>query len=200
MDEAKLILRVAERGAERPDTLHAGVYAKGQARMDIFDCFGWCHQFSSVKHQRTGHARPLQVGFYERICTSAINSEFARFSQHSITRNYEPSSRTARNCAEQGVGFCGQRSALCVRDCRTHGSHNAAMCDFSAVHTKRQPIAEFCAKQGVGFCTRGSVRRYVTERAWFPQRSITRNYALAILERLSLSIAIFSFSFLAASR
>ena len=191
----------------------------------------------------------MQVGFYERICTSAINSEFARFPQHSITRNYEPSSRTARNCAEQGVGFCGQRSALCVRDCRPHGSHNAAMCDFSAVHTKRQPIAEFvvrqgvgfctrgsalcvrdrtgmvlttqyhaklrigdenlCTKQpiaefwvrqGVGFCTRGSVRRYVTERARFSQRSITRNYALAILERLSLSIAIFSFSFLAASR
>jgi hypothetical protein len=88
MNEAKLILRVAERGAERPDTLHAGVYAKGQARMDIFDCFGWCHQFSSVKHQRTGHARPLQVGFYERICTSAINAEFARLSQRGITRNY----------------------------------------------------------------------------------------------------------------
>ena len=110
------------------------------------------------------------------MCTNAINAEFARFSQRSITRNYEPSSRTARNCAEQGVGFCGQRSALCVRDCRPHGSHNAVMCDFSALHTKRQPIAEFCAKQGVRFCTRGSVRRYVTERARFSQRSITRNY------------------------
>ena len=108
-----------------------------------------------------------------------MNAEFARFSQRGITRNYEPSSRTARNCAEQGVGFCGQRSALCVRDCRPHGSHNAAMCDFSAVHTKRQPIAEFWVRQGVRFCTRGSVRRYVTERARFSQRSITRNYALA---------------------
>ena len=66
-----------------------------------------------------------------------------------------------------------------MRDCRLHGSHNAAMCDFSAVHTKRQPIAEFWLKQGVRFCTRGSVRRYVTERARFSQRSITRNYALA---------------------
>ena len=183
------------------------------------------------------------------ISASTPITERARFSQRSITRNYEPSSRTARNCAEQGVGFCGQRSALCVRDCRSHGSHNAAMCDFSAVHTKRQPIAEFWVRQGVGFCTRGSAlcvrdrtgmvlttqyhaklrigdknlctkqpiaefwvrqgvgfcergsaRGCVTEFARFPQRSITRNYALAILERLSLSIAIFSFSFLAASR
>ena len=118
--------------------------------------------------------------FYGRMISAPTPiTEQAWFPQRSITRNYEPSSRTARNCAEQGVGFCGQRSALCVRDCRPHGSHNAAMCDFSAVHTKRQPIAEFCAKQGVGFCTRGSVRRYVTERARFSQRSITRNYALA---------------------
>ncbi len=63
-----------------------------------------------------------------------------------------------------------------------------------------EPIAEFWVRQGVGFCTRGSAHGCVTERARFPQRSITRNYALAILERLSLSIAIFSFSFLAASR
>lgn len=139
--------------------------------------------------------------FYGRMISAPTPiTERAWFPQRSITRNYEPSSRTARNCAEQGVGFCGQRSALCVRDCRPHGSHNAAMCDFSAVHTKRQPIAEFWVRQGVGFCERWSARGCVTEFAWFPQRSITRNYALAILERLSLSIAIFSFSFLAASR
>lgn len=139
--------------------------------------------------------------FYGRMISAPTPiTERAWFPQRSITRNYEPSSRTARNCAEQGVGFCGQRSALCVRDCRPHGSHNAAMCDFSAVHTKRQPIAEFWVRQGVWFCERWSARGCVTEFAWFPQRSITRNYALAILERLSLSIAIFSFSFLAASR
>ena len=199
MDEAKLILRVAERGAERPG------YAPCRGVCQRSGANGYIRLLrlvSSVflrKHQRTGHSRPLQVSFYERICTSAINAEFAWFSQRSITRNYEPSSRTARNCAEQGVGFCGQGAHfVCATAART--VLNAAMCDFSAVHTKRQPIAEFCAKQGVGFCTRGSVRRYVTERARFSQRSITRNYALAILERLSLSIAIFSFSFLAASR
>ena len=130
--------------------------------------------------------------FYGRMISAPTQiTERAQFSQRSITRNYEPSSRTARNCAEQGVGFCGQRSALCVRDCRTHGSHNAAMCDFSAVHTKRQPIAEFCAKQGVGFCTRGSARGCVTEFAWFPQRSITRNYALAPKLRTGEPIAEF---------
>ena len=147
------------------------------------------------------YANVNEYRFYGRMISAPTPiTERAWFSQRSITRNYEPSSRTARNCAEQGVGFCGQRSALCVRDCRTHGSHNAAMCDFSAVHTKRQPIAEFWVRQGVGFCERWSARGCVTEFAWFPQRSITRNYALAILERLSLSIGIFSFSFLAASR
>ncbi len=130
--------------------------------------------------------------FYGRMISAPTPiTERAWFPQRSITRNYEPSSRTARNCAEQGVGFCGQRSALCVRDCRPHGSHNAAMCDFSAVHTKRQPIAEFWVRQGVRFCTRGSVRRYVTERAWFPQRSITRNYALAPKLRTGEPIAEF---------
>ena len=126
------------------------------------------------------YANANKYRFYGRMISAPTPiTERAWFPQRSITRNYEPSSRTARNCAEQGVGFCGQRSALCVRDCRPHGSHNAAMCDFSAVHTKRQPIAEFCAKQGVGFCERWSARGCVTEFAWFPQRSITRNYALA---------------------
>ena len=140
----------------------------------------------------------------DMISAPTLVTEFARFSQRSITRNYEPSSRTARNCAEQSVGFCRQRSALCVRDCRPHGSHNAVSRGITHWRLKnsctRQPIAEFGVRQGVGLCERWSARGCVTEFAWFPQRSITRNYALAILERLSLSIAIFSFSFLAASR
>ncbi len=138
------------------------------------------------------YANANKYRFYGQMISAPTPiTERAWFPQRSITRNYEPSSRTARNCAEQGVGFCGQRSALCVRDCRPHGSHNAAVCDFSAVHTKRQPIAEFCAKQGVGFCERWSARGCVTKRAWFSQRSITRNYALAPKLRTGEPIAEF---------
>ena len=103
----------------------------------------------------------------------------------------------------QGVGFCTRGSALCVRD-------RTGMVLTTQYHTKLrigdpnlrtgEPIAEFWVRQGAGFCERWSARGCVTEFAWFSQRSIARNYALAILERLSLSIAIFSFSFLAASR
>ena len=41
----------------------------------------------------------------------------------------------------------------------------------------RQMAKENCAEQGVRFCTRGSVRRYVTERARFSQRSYARFYS-----------------------
>ena len=62
------------------------------------------------------------------------------------------------------------------------GSHNAVSCGIThcrlSIPAKRQAIAEFCARQGVGFCPRGSVHRYVTERARFSQRRIARNYAL----------------------
>ena len=52
------------------------------------------------------------------------------------------------------------------------------LCAVSPQALSGQAIAEFCARQGVRFCPRGSVRWYVTERAWFSQRSITQNYAL----------------------
>ena len=52
------------------------------------------------------------------------------------------------------------------------------LCAVSPRALSRQAISEFCARQGVGFCPRGSVRWYVTERAWFSQRSIARNYTL----------------------
>ena len=55
----------------------------------------------------------------------------------------------------------------------------------------RQPIAEFWVRQGVGFCERWSARGCVTEFAWFPQRSITRNYALTPKLRTGEPIAEF---------
>ena len=52
------------------------------------------------------------------------------------------------------------------------------LCAVSPRALSRQAITEFCARQGVRFCPRGSVRWYVTERAWFSQCRIARNYAL----------------------
>ena len=40
MDKAQFVLRIAHGGAERLNALHTRVYAKGQTRMNIFDCFG----------------------------------------------------------------------------------------------------------------------------------------------------------------
>ena len=53
------------------------------------------------------------------------------------------------------------------------------LCAVSPRALSGQAITEFCVRQGVRFCPRGSVRWYVTERAWFSQRSIVRNYALS---------------------
>ena len=149
------------------------------------------------------------VGFCERGSARGCVTERARFSQRSITRNYALVPKFTHKAANSGILGETRRGVLHERE-RTSVRDRTGMVLTTQYHAKlrigdenlctKQPIAEFCAKQGVGFCTRGSVRRYVTERARFPQRSITRNYALAILERLSLSIAIFSFSFLAASR
>jgi len=52
------------------------------------------------------------------------------------------------------------------------------LCAVSPRALSGQAITEFCVRQGVRFCPRGSVRWYVTERAWFSQRRIARNYAL----------------------
>ena len=147
--------------------------------------------------------------FYGRMISAPTQiTERAQFSQRSITRNYAlaPKLRTGEPIAEfwvrQGVRFCTRGSVRrCVTE-RAWFSQRSITRNYALAPKLRtgEPIAEFGVRQGVGFCTRGSVCRYVTERAQFPQRSITRNYALAIFERLSLSIAIFSFSFLAASR
>ena len=52
------------------------------------------------------------------------------------------------------------------------------LCAVSPRALSRRAITEFCVRQGVRFCPQGSVRRYVTERAWFSQRRIAQNYAL----------------------
>ena len=52
------------------------------------------------------------------------------------------------------------------------------LCAVSPRALSRQAITKFCVRQDVRFCPRGSVHWYVTERAWFSQRSITQNYAL----------------------
>ena len=140
------------------------------------------------------------------ISAPTLVTEFARFSQRSYVRFLRGSHEKAAN---SGILGETRREVLHERE-RTSVRDRAGTVLTTQYHAKlrigdenlctRQPIAEFWVRQGVRFCTRGSVRRYVTERARFSQRSITRNYALAILERLSLSIAIFSFSFLAASR
>ena len=150
------------------------------------------------------------VGFCERWSARGCVTEFAWFPQRSITRNYALATKKfLHKAANSGILGETRREVLHERE-RTSVRDRAGTVLTTQYHAKlrigdeksctRQPIAEFWVRQGVRFGTRGSVRRYVTERAWFSQHSITRNYALAILERLSLSIAIFSFSFLAASR
>ena len=87
----------------------------------------------------------------------------------------------AEFCARQGVGFCGQRSALCVRDCRPQvlttpyrANLRIADCQFLRKVGNSGILCE-TRREVLRTRERTSVRDQVLR---FSQRSITQNYTL----------------------
>ena len=107
------------------------------------------------------------------MCVTAVR----RFSQRRIARNYAlPAVNSCEKAGNSGI-LCETRHEVLrtrertsVRDQVLRFSQRRITRNYALFYRTARNRAE----QGVRFCPRGSVRWYVTERAWFSQRSYVR--------------------------